>query len=264
MDGPTSITRCPRLLTARVTGFTIRIGASPPPAPEVRPASDCRCQAVDSTPLIPYPPRLIAADDFAALIAIVSELHREAHIPTFASRARASPRLPRPHGHQERPEDCRPPPRQGPQEADGLRAVRAPFASGGEPLSEPITIERMRTRPQFLAAAKGAYRAHGAVVVQMRSRQDDEPVVRVGFTATKKVGGAVVRNRAKRRLREAARLILPALARPGHDYVFVARDGTPVRDWARLLDDVKSALIRLAADLPAAPKESATSSSAPV
>ncbi|WGM37831.1 ribonuclease P protein component [Caulobacter sp. NIBR1757] len=110
----------------------------------------------------------------------------------------------------------------------------------------------MTRRPQFLAAAKGAYRAHGAVVVQVRNRQDGDQTVHIGFTATRKIGGAVVRNRAKRRLREAARALLPSFGRPGCDYVFVARDGTPGRDWGRLLDDVKSALIRLAADLPAA------------
>ena len=68
----------------------------------------------------------------------------------------------------------------------------------------------------------------------------------MGFTATRKVGGAVVRNRAKRRLREAARLLLPEQGVGGFDYVFVARAGTPSRPWARLLDDVKSALISLA------------------
>ena len=109
------------------------------------------------------------------------------------------------------------------------------------------TIERLRRRPEFLAAAKGDSAASGAVVVQALDRRDDQPLVRVGFTATRKVGGAVVRNRAKRRLREAARALLPTLARPGFDYVFVARSGTPTRPWARLLDDVKTALIRLAA-----------------
>jgi ribonuclease P protein component len=56
----------------------------------------------------------------------------------------------------------------------------------------------------------------------------------------------VVRNRAKRRLREAARLVLPAHGVSGFDYVFIARAGTPARPWARLLDDVKSALLSLA------------------
>jgi ribonuclease P protein component len=86
------------------------------------------------------------------------------------------------------------------------------------------------------------------VVLQARHRADEQALVRVGFTATRKVGGAVVRNRAKRRLREAARRLVPLLARPGHDYVFIARGGAPTRPWERLLDDVKSALISLAAD----------------
>jgi ribonuclease P protein component len=110
----------------------------------------------------------------------------------------------------------------------------------------PLAIERMRKRPQFLACAKAPSCAKGAVVIQARPREDGLPVVRTGFTATRKVGNAVVRNRARRRLREAARLLLPDLGRPGFDYVFIARGGTAERPWVRLLDDVKSALIRLA------------------
>ena len=108
-------------------------------------------------------------------------------------------------------------------------------------------IERLKKRPDFLACAQADHCARGAVLIQARLR-DTSPLVRAGFTATKRIGGAVERNRAKRRLREAARLLLPEFASPGFDYVFIARGGVASRPWARLLDDVKSALLRLAAD----------------
>ena len=120
-------------------------------------------------------------------------------------------------------------------------------------MTQAPPIERLKTRPQFLAAAKGASCARGAVVVQALDRADQTVLIRAGFTATRKIGGAVDRNRAKRRLREAARQILPLHGRPGLDYVFIARGGTTARPWLRLLDDVKSALISLAAtQVPAA------------
>jgi ribonuclease P protein component len=108
-------------------------------------------------------------------------------------------------------------------------------------------VERLKNRPQFLAAAKAPWVSRGAVVVQARDRADGTPHIGLGFTATRKVGGAVVRNRAKRRLREAARRLVPLHGRSGHDYVLVARMGATTRPWERLLDDVKTALIRLAA-----------------
>ncbi len=103
-------------------------------------------------------------------------------------------------------------------------------------------------RAQFLACAKGPSCARGAVVVQALP-QPQRSDMAAGFTATRKIGNAVVRNRAKRRLREAARLLLPQLGRPGYDYVFIARQGADERPWPRLLDDVKSALVRLACAL---------------
>ena len=114
-------------------------------------------------------------------------------------------------------------------------------------------IERLKKRPDFLAAARGLAAPRGALVVQARDRGDGREVIRLGFTATKRIGGAVARNRAKRRLREAARLLAPLHARAGCDYVFIARGGTAARPWVRLLDDMKAALMRLAADLDASP-----------
>ena len=118
-------------------------------------------------------------------------------------------------------------------------------------------LERLRKRADFLAAAKAHACARGAVLVQARDREDGQAAIRVGFTATKRIGGAVARNRAKRRLREAARAILPLQGRSGCDYVLIARGGAGTRPWPRLLDDVKSALIRLAADLGAPRGEAA-------
>nr|WP_231733380.1 MULTISPECIES: ribonuclease P protein component [unclassified Phenylobacterium] len=111
-----------------------------------------------------------------------------------------------------------------------------------------MTIEKLKKRSEFLACAQAPSCAKGAVVVQARPRGDETPLVRVGFTATKRIGGAVERNRAKRRMREAARALLPEFAVPGVDYVIIARGGVLKRPWVRLLDDVKSALIRLAAE----------------
>jgi ribonuclease P protein component len=107
-------------------------------------------------------------------------------------------------------------------------------------------VRRLARRWQFLAAAKGAYSARGAVLVQMRPREDGDSIIGFGFTATKKVGGAVVRNRAKRRLREVARLLAPGHALAGCDYVFIARNGAPDRPFDQLVEDARRAMKDLA------------------
>lgn len=113
-------------------------------------------------------------------------------------------------------------------------------------------VGRLKRRPEFLAVA-GTRRKHVApgLILQVRRHDDRQspppggPVLRLGLTASRKVGNAVVRNRARRRLREAARLILPFHARPGHDLVLIARQGTAARTWTELLGDLTSALKRL-------------------
>ncbi len=103
---------------------------------------------------------------------------------------------------------------------------------------------RIRQRRDFLAAARGVFRPMPCVVVQMRKRADNGPA-RVGFTVTRKIGKAVVRNRARRRLREAVRLLPREMLRPGHDYVFIARDATPTCDFTTLMQQVRNALKKL-------------------
>ncbi|OLF81426.1 hypothetical protein AWH62_01785 [Maricaulis sp. W15] len=111
-------------------------------------------------------------------------------------------------------------------------------------------VRRLKTRREFLHVAKGKKAVRSGVVIQARSRDgslhlQDAPIG-AGFTATRKIGGAVIRNRAKRRLREIVRLLLPLHGQPGIDYVFIARATTPDRDWSRLVGDVESALVSLA------------------
>lgn len=98
-------------------------------------------------------------------------------------------------------------------------------------------------RADFLKAASARRQGTGGFLLQARDRGDDSAQIRVGFTASKKIGNAVLRNRAKRRLRALAREILPGLAHAGWDYVLVARPAATVtRTYADLLADLETAL----------------------
>ncbi|WP_284261663.1 ribonuclease P protein component [Roseicyclus amphidinii] len=101
-------------------------------------------------------------------------------------------------------------------------------------------------RADFLRAARARRVPMPAFLLQARKRAVDEPAqtaIRVGYTCSKKVGNAVARNRAKRRLREIARAVVPLEGQPGWDYVLIGRAGeTATRDFAALKDDLARAL----------------------
>ena len=121
-----------------------------------------------------------------------------------------------------------------------------PASGPVEAVQAPRRIETLTERADFLRAAKARRQATPGFLLQARPRQADEPAgqaIRVGFTCSRKIGNAVARNRAKRRLREIARLELPAHARPGWDYVLVGRPGeTASQDFARMRADLQWAL----------------------
>ena len=174
-------------------------------------------------------------------------MSRETHISTEQSRSQTPPRLPVAHGVEKRSKSPGASSRQGPQASFRISERNSSHDKTSAANSEDVLrVERLRARREFLFVAKGWSERRKSVVVQARLRQDDDPMrVGAGFTATKKIGGAVIRNRAKRRLREAAALLVPRHGRPGADYVFIARRDTAQIQWSRLLDDMESALISL-------------------
>lgn len=110
----------------------------------------------------------------------------------------------------------------------------------------PFAVTTLQNRPDFLRAASAQRQGTGGFLLQARDRKDGQTGVRVGFTASKKIGNAVARNRAKRRLREVARAVLPNAAHSGWDYVLVAKPGvTTIRDFTLLLSDLQGALARI-------------------
>ena len=111
-------------------------------------------------------------------------------------------------------------------------------------------LGRLKRRAEFVRAAKaGRKAARDGLVLQALPRPDSD--TRLGFTATKKIGNAVARNRAKRRLRAAARLHLGAAPAPGFDLVLIARDATGHCPFPALLADLESALRKAGVPRPA-------------
>ncbi|MEM9578841.1 MAG: ribonuclease P protein component [Pseudomonadota bacterium] len=115
------------------------------------------------------------------------------------------------------------------------------------PAAVSLRLKTLTKRADFLRAARGPRVAMPGFVLQMRKRPGQDVMgMRVGFTCSKKVGNAVARNRAKRRLREIARLVLPEMGREGMDYVLIGRAGTTAsRPFEQLRADLETALHKL-------------------
>ncbi len=154
----------------------------------------------------------------------------EAHLPAEQSRAQASARLPRPDGDRRRPQGPGRAPQPRPQAPVGLK---------------PRGIGKLTRRADYLAANGGLRSATPGFVLLVRPRGDDDPAIRLGITVSKKVGGAVVRNRMKRRFRELARAVLPDSGIAGADHVLVGRAGGIERPFADLRNELEQALGKL-------------------
>lgn len=117
------------------------------------------------------------------------------------------------------------------------------------------TIGRLKTRPEFLrvAAARCKWVAPGLILQVLQHRSNGQSPdhtaqsgedLRVGFTVSRKVGNAVKRNRARRRLRAAVDAVMPEFGQPGHDYVVIGRGSTLTRDFEDLKSDLRESISR--------------------
>jgi ribonuclease P protein component len=149
----------------------------------------------------------------------------EAHLPAEQSRPQAAPRVPRQNGDRGRPQGAERPARARPQEAQRLTTIKK--------------------RADFLAANGGLRVTTPGFILLVCDRKDQDPQMRVGFTVTRKIGGAVVRNRMKRRFRALAREIVGAKGFAGADHVMIGRSKGIERDFGLLRSELALALDRL-------------------
>jgi ribonuclease P protein component len=151
----------------------------------------------------------------------------EAHLPAEQSRAQAPARL------------------QG-QDSDRRRPQGPGRAPGAGP-QDPLRLSSLTRRADFLAANRGRRAPMPGFVLLVRPRGDGDTAVRFGITVTRKIGGAVVRNRMKRRFRVLARELLPQSGIAGADHVLIGRQAGIERDFGLLRGELEKALRKLAA-----------------
>jgi ribonuclease P protein component len=156
----------------------------------------------------------------------------EAHLSAKPPCAQAAARLPQPQRNAGRPQGFGGPPGAGSQAAERVKLGL---------LSRP----RLQQRRDFLAANHGKRAPMPGFVLLVRPRDDADPAMRYGITVTKKIGGAVIRNRMKRRFRALADALLPVHGIAGADHVLIGRQGGIERDFALLRAELVKALGKL-------------------
>ncbi|HEY1735205.1 MAG TPA: ribonuclease P protein component [Methylovirgula sp.] len=134
--------------------------------------------------------------------------------------------------------------------------MREPLIVGSE-REKPAKLRppaRLKKRADFVRTAKGRRAKEPSFSLQAARRTGAEGPPRFGFTVTKKVGGAVIRNRIRRRLKEALRLSPVLSARPGYDYVILGREAALNQDFAALKDSLARAIADIHGEKERAPR----------
>jgi ribonuclease P protein component len=150
----------------------------------------------------------------------------EAHFSAEQSRPRAASRISSP-------------------DVDRGRSRGDPCASGARS-QKAFGLTTVTARRDFLSANAGKRAPMPGFVLLIRDRDDGNLSKRVGYTVTKKIGNAVVRNRMKRRFRALARDVIPSLGAAGSDHILIGRADGIDRDFATLRADLAKAVAKLA------------------
>ena len=162
-------------------------------------------------------------------------MNDEAHFSAEQSGSEAPSRLSRPHGDPRRPQHHSRAPCTRPQEPERLSDA-----------DESASLAIMAKRADFLAANRGMRAPMPGFVLLVHDRRDGSCAKRFGITVTKKIGGAVVRNRMKRRFRVLARELFPQMGLSGADHVLIGRSGGIEREFALLRAELEKALRKVA------------------
>lgn len=113
-------------------------------------------------------------------------------------------------------------------------------------MQDGVRISRLKQRAEFVHLTKNGRKwVTPTLILQQAPNASFPDLCRVGFTTSKMLGNAVVRNRIRRRLREAVRAVFPQKAQAGQDYVLIGRKDALAADYAKILSDLRFALKRI-------------------
>jgi ribonuclease P protein component len=167
----------------------------------------------------------------------------EKDLSAAQSTPRTHARIPRPDGDTGRPQHPEAPPGQGSRPPCGLNSAEAAWLNVSAHDFAFRATDRLHRRSEFLRAQRAGIRIQTTHFVIYAFNTSPEQAIRLGVTVARRIGGAVVRNRVKRRVRECFRLVLRSLLPPGTNLVVIARRGAGELPWIQLRDELAGAVL---------------------